>query len=290
MLPLQISSPFTIQFINMRKLFKTALFILSVSFLAGCQDHDLPSGVLLQEDLPLSGLQESERVFTPGSGSMKIKYEKSTRSLSYDVTFDNLTGPPTMGHIHGSAPRGRDADVLIPFSSLPTTNSGLARGVVQIPAEKEEDLLNGLLYVNLHTAQNPKGEIRGQIEFYNQDFIVSKKGLPINPQQAGQTVEPNAIGEMDVSYNKRTKRLSYFFTYKNVPWFLGAFISGPAVRGVDGDVFVPISKNSGSVLIDEEKLKESELLAGLYSVVIYNFTGRPSTAKTTIPIKGQIEF
>ena len=41
------------------------------------------------------------------------------------------------------------------------TGTLLADGVVV----KEDDLLNGVYYINIHTAAYPNGEIRGQIRF-----------------------------------------------------------------------------------------------------------------------------
>ena len=286
----------------MKNGYRFITLLVLIVMLSSCQDHDLVSTIVSQNDLPLSSAQESFVNLSPAFGSANVSYDKSTRKLTFLITYNNLTGNPTMGHIHASAPRGRNASVLIPFTNLPAANSGTIIGTADIAQDQEEDLLNGLFYINLHTAQNPGGEIRGQIEFYSQPFIVSRKGLPLDPAQADQTREPLAIGSMDVSYNKRTKRLSYYITWDNMPSLIAITIGGPAAKGASGPDKVSIitfydrttakarQALSGSVIIDESTFKESELLEGLYFVRFENFVSRVTPWLPTTPVKGQIEF
>lgn len=289
----------------MKNAYRIVPLLALIAMLSSCQDHDLASTIVSQNGLPLSSAQESPVNLSPATGSANVHYDKSTRKLSYTITFSNLTGNPTMGHIHASAPRGSNAGVLIPFTNLPAATSGTITGTADIAPDKEEDLLNGLFYINLHTAQNPGGEIRGQIEFYSQPFIVSRKGLPLDPAQAKQTLEPLAIGSMDVSYNKRTKRLSYYITWDNTPSVVFIWIGGPAAKGTsDADTPRKIlignftdsmtgrarEALSGSVLVDESTLKESELLGGLYFVRFYNQTSVSTPQIPPYSIQGQIEF
>src|SRR5690606_9418980 len=117
-----------------------------------------------KKGLLLSGNQEVPAKPGAGTGSGDVSYNKNTKRLSYFVTYSNLTGNPTMGHIHGNAPRGANAPVLFPFTSIPAATSGAVNGSVVLTAAQEADLLNGLYYFNFHTAVNPGGEIRGQIE------------------------------------------------------------------------------------------------------------------------------
>ncbi len=269
-----------------------------IVLLFSCRDHDLTTTIISQNDLRLNSVQELPANQSPATGTANVTYDKSTRKLTYIITYENLSGNPTMGHIHGNAPRGSNAGVLFPFQSLPTATSGAITGSETLTAQQEDDLLNGLYYFNIHTSAYPGGEIRGQIEFYSQPFIVSKKGLPLDSAQAGQTREPLAIGSMDVSYNKRTKRLSYHITWHNTPYLLTIVIGGPAPRGTLGADKLAIAPLgipnlpkafSGSILVDEVTLKESELLGGLYFIRFYNYVDRINLNEL-YPIKGQIEF
>ena len=129
-----------------------------------------------KKGIALTGAQETPATPTTALGTMDVSYSKETRILTYNVTWSGLTGPVAAMHIHGLAPRGYAAGVVqniitssggisTPGAAYPATGkfSGtlLADGVVV----KELDLLNGMYYMNIHTATYPGGEIRGQIVF-----------------------------------------------------------------------------------------------------------------------------
>ncbi|WP_420149079.1 CHRD domain-containing protein [Spirosoma sp.] len=136
-------------------------------FLASCQDHSVPT-IISKRGIPLSGDQEVPAKNVQGSGTADVSYDKTTHVLSYTLTWANLTGNATGAHIHGPAPRGVNAPIKHDFFSLITkTPSGTFANstVVDGTSLTETNLLNGQYYFNVHTAMNPGGEIRGQIEF-----------------------------------------------------------------------------------------------------------------------------
>ena len=278
----------------MRIISKILPMLALLALMAGCQDHDMGDQMLVQEGLTLSGGQEAPPNNSPGSGSAVIKYNRTTKMLEYTVTFNNLTGPPAAGHIHASAPRGANSGVLIPFSGLPQATSGVIVGSAKIADDKEEDLLNGLFYINLHTAAYPAGEIRGQIEFYSLARNVVKKGLPLSPQQEVPPLNTPAKGSADVLYNKNTKLLSYYITWENLADIPnGAHIHGTADRGANAPVQHPFTdlipkvrsgSFSNSVTVDGVKIKEAELLNGKYYFNLHD------SVYPSGEIRGQIEF
>ncbi len=82
--------------------------------------------------------------------------------------FTDLTGPATAMHIHGVAPAGTSAGVLVSlepysFPAADPSKGGVIFGNVPFPTDQVSNLLAGLTYVNVHTALNPGGEIRGQL-------------------------------------------------------------------------------------------------------------------------------
>ena len=107
----------------------------------------------------LSGAQEVPPVDTRGSGRAQTWYSRPTRTLSWVVDVQGLSGPPTAAHFHGPAAPGQNAGVMIPIStaSVPMT------GAAMLTPAQEADLLAGRLYVNIHTAAHPNGEVRGQV-------------------------------------------------------------------------------------------------------------------------------
>ena len=106
---------------------------------------------------------------TPAKGKMDITYNKKTKVLTYSLSWSGLTGNIIGSHIHGTAPRGVNAGIKHDFTALiPKTTSGTFSNsvVVDEVAIKEDSLLLGYYYINIHTPMNPGGEIRGQIEFH----------------------------------------------------------------------------------------------------------------------------
>jgi hypothetical protein len=81
------------------------------------------------------------------------------RKLSWKLTFSGLTGPATAAHIHMGAV-GKAGNVLIPLCA-PCTSG--AHGKATLSAAMKKALAHHKLYVNVHTAKNPNGEIRGQL-------------------------------------------------------------------------------------------------------------------------------
>ena len=108
----------------------------------------------------VTGAQEVPPVTTGGSGTVDTTFDKSTNVLTWTVTYSGLSGPVTAGHIHRPAPAGANAGVVIPFTG---DLSSPIRGKATLTAAQVADLTAGRYYVNLHTAKNPGGEIRGQL-------------------------------------------------------------------------------------------------------------------------------
>ena len=97
---------------------------------------------------------------TDGKGSFTGKLDTSTKVLDYTISYSGLTGPATAAHLHGPAPAGSNAGVLVPFA--PPLTSPI-HGQVTLTDDQVADMMNGTTYANLHTAGNPGGELRGQV-------------------------------------------------------------------------------------------------------------------------------
>jgi len=123
----------------------------------------------------LSGANERPTpVMTTGNGAAAFTISGST--VSYVVTFSRLTGAPQAAHIHGAGSASQAAGVLVGFSTTAQANAAGVltgsftaadiRGQNGQPAISIDSLFvlmrNGNAYVNVHTAQFPGGEIRGQ--------------------------------------------------------------------------------------------------------------------------------
>jgi hypothetical protein len=94
-----------------------------------------------------------------GTGSADVTYDTVSMKLTWTVTFSGLTGNATMAHFHGPAEAGKNAGVAVP---IPGTASPMA-GSATLTDAQAADLMAGKWYVNVHTADNKGGEIRGQV-------------------------------------------------------------------------------------------------------------------------------
>jgi hypothetical protein len=96
---------------------------------------------------------------SPGTGTLEATLDTASKTLTYTTTYSGLTGPATMEHFHGPALAGVNAPVVVPFKD-PASGS---KGSTTLTDAQIADLQAGKWYVNVHTAANPGGEIRGQV-------------------------------------------------------------------------------------------------------------------------------
>ena len=108
----------------------------------------------------LDGKSEVPPNTSAGTGTADIDYDAASKKLSWKVTYSGLSGPATAAHFHGPAEAGKNAGVAVP---IPGAANSPAEGSATLTDAQAADLLAGKLYVNVHTAANPGGEIRGQV-------------------------------------------------------------------------------------------------------------------------------
>jgi len=94
-----------------------------------------------------------------GTGTATVMLDTATKTITYNVTFSGLTGPAAAAHIHCGAAAGANAGVAVPF---PKADSPIT-GTATLTEAQMADLQAGKCYVNVHTAANKGGEIRGQL-------------------------------------------------------------------------------------------------------------------------------
>jgi CHRD domain len=108
----------------------------------------------------LDGKSEVPPNTSAGTGTADIDYDKATKKLTWKLTYSGLTGPATAGHFHGPAEPGKNAGVAV---AIPNAGTSPAEGSATLTDAQAADLEAGKYYVNVHTAANPGGEIRGQV-------------------------------------------------------------------------------------------------------------------------------
>jgi hypothetical protein len=107
----------------------------------------------------LTGAQEVPPVSTKATGKSTITVAKD-RSVSGTVTVDDMT--PTASHIHQGA-AGANGPVIIPLTKTSDkTFTGPAN--TKLTDAQYAAYEKGSLYVNVHSAAHPGGEIRVQMK------------------------------------------------------------------------------------------------------------------------------
>jgi hypothetical protein len=134
----------------------------------------------------LSGLNETPAILSEGQGRLTLNFDRKAQTVTFTLTFSNLSAPVTQAHIHfgkprtaggvmvffcsnGAAPPGTQA---CPANGGTVTGTITAANVLPVAAQHisagdfdalEDALDSHTAYANVHTTAFPAGEIRGEI-------------------------------------------------------------------------------------------------------------------------------
>jgi uncharacterized protein (TIGR03118 family) len=224
----------------------------------------------------LSGAAQIPAANTTATGQGTLTIEGS--NLTYNISFSGLSGPATAAHIHAPADATNTAGVAIPFAVASAT-SGTISGTTNLTPDLLADIVNGMAYVNVHTANNPSGEIRGQI-------VPLRIAMSLNGAAEVPPVATTATGTGSLTLVG--SELYYDISYSGLKGAAtGAHLYGPADATVSADVLIPLNTPSGtsgniSGSVSLTPTNMAYLLAGLTYINIL------STSNLNGEIRGQI--
>jgi hypothetical protein len=98
------------------------------------------------------------------SGDVQVSYDQASKTITWKATFGGLTSAATAAYLHGPAAPGANAGVVVtltPRNMYPVVSP--LEGSATLTDQQAADLVAGKWYANIHTANNPNGEIRGQL-------------------------------------------------------------------------------------------------------------------------------
>jgi hypothetical protein len=155
---------------------KTVYKLMSISmFLFGLAVYPV-FATIITFDATLTGSGEVPPNGSPATGTFSLTLDDVADTLMINETFSGLSAPATAAHIHAGAGPGANAPVVLNFvgSGFPTgATSGSFNHTFDLETSLSgsitinqfiSDLESGLAYANIHDADFPGGEIRGQLE------------------------------------------------------------------------------------------------------------------------------
>lgn len=121
-----------------------------------------------QADVTLSGAEEVPTVTTSATGDATAELDGETLTVSGDFSGLGSNLAPVAGsaaHVHKGA-KGENGGILFNLTVTPNADnrSGTFSGTATLSEADQDAFRDGLLYVNIHTVDNPGGELRGQFE------------------------------------------------------------------------------------------------------------------------------
>ncbi len=196
------------------------------------------SGTEMHYAARLTGSQEVPAVDTTASGSARVYLNADKTVATVQVTTSGLSGPITGAHIH-SGIAGANGDVVKSLDiqgNVLTATWRTNDNVTPLTADLINDLMNGGLYINVHTAANPNGEIRGQLN-NTTDWVYP---VYLSPEQEVPALISGATGTANV----RIRADQSAIVIEGYAHNLSGDITGAhvhmAAAGINGDVIKPL--------------------------------------------------
>src|SRR5262249_46673279 len=126
----------------------------------------------------LNGAQETPPNNSPAAGSATLLLSPDEKTARVSLNFSGLSSSQTDAHIHGPGAAGVIAPILFPLPAANFTDFSIS-----LTPNDVANLKNGLLYINVHSANFLNGEIRGQfgssasassVQFNAASYLVSE--------------------------------------------------------------------------------------------------------------------
>lgn len=136
---------------------RSSLTALACTAVLAIASTSMAANVNLKADLKASS--EVPPTDSKGTGSVTATYDTASKKLSWKGSISGLSGPATAAHFH-SGEAGKNGGVAVPIAGA---DKGAFEGSATLTDVQAEELMAGKWYVNVHTAANKGGEIRGQV-------------------------------------------------------------------------------------------------------------------------------
>lgn len=174
----------------MRLLKSTGSLLVATAFMVGCGDTTTPEPPEQFSAFPLEAAQEVHDVTSEANGFTNFQANAAGTQIVFDLGLAQITDV-TQAHIHVGE-RGANGPIIVDLAILADLDAEEGEGqdfpgdefqlansgnITEEDISAQEDagfdgsmeslvelMRNGGAYVNVHTVQEPMGEVRGQIE------------------------------------------------------------------------------------------------------------------------------
>ena len=223
----------------------------------------------------LNGAQETPALATNAQGVASFTLNETRDTLFVQAAFSGLSGPITGAHVHEGAV-GVAGNIIISLVPMVRGNrlSGFLTGA-DISKDKLAKFLRGLYYINVHTAANPAGEIRGQIQV--ETDLALRGNLNGAQEVPAVATSGTGLGVFTLSQSQEKLRFRVVLSGLSSPITAAHFHTGAA--GVVGPVVVDLLPYLGNNVIEGEIVPTAAFLASLLKGEIYinvHTTSNPS--------------
>ena len=133
--------------------------VVMLGFVSSCKEEGPHKDDIVRFSAVINSSATVPKATSAGQGTGVFEYNKNTMELKYNITYQNIT--PTSVNIHSANPSWEAGPILYALAEKPAGNQ--VQGTQKLNTEQQTQLVVGMLYVNIPTAENIYGEIRGQI-------------------------------------------------------------------------------------------------------------------------------
>ncbi len=180
-------------------------------------------GTLHEFHFRLTGGAVVPPVNTDGFGSCTVTLDDATGAYTVTGDFGCLRGQVGDVHFHGPAPVGQEAPIIAGFAET-GGSSGTFSDTGTLDPQQVQDMLGGLVYVQLHSTFALQGELRGQVVPCPPAGSTIRNGSGSNPVLLTSSTTPvlNSPWSADLDCTGYAPSFAFLFFYAR-PWS-GTFI------------------------------------------------------------------
>ena len=224
----------------------------------------------------LNGANSVPAVLTDGVGTAWATFDAATGKVHYRATVNGLSSDLTDAHFHYGR-TGENGPVALPLNFI----NGTTDAEQTIPDSALAKMTRNGIYMNIHTTDNPGGEIRSQMTLGTLLYAAAE----LRGDNEVPPVQTDAKGVAIALYNHEGDSLVCFYVYDALKGDFTAAHIHYAAEGQNGKVVMPLGFSG--VQAEMRNVPDS-VVAGLLRGRLY--ANVHSSEHTSGEIRGQLGF